>query len=124
MPNDRFMADGRKRLTESEGYRAARAEVIAAVRARYAEALASAGFLRRLVIRLRMQREIARELAKRPPIALRNTRYLLVQNLKRAVLNELNHGLQAEMWAQRQFFPFGAGMRALDRPWDQKPWSE
>jgi len=68
--------------------------------------------------------EIARELAKRPPIALRNTRYLLVQNLKRAVLNELNHGLQAEMWAQRQFFPFGAGMRALDRPWDQKPWSE
>jgi len=68
--------------------------------------------------------EIARELAKRPPIALRNTRYLLVQNLKRALLNELSHGLQAEMWAQRQFFPFGAGMKALDRPWDQKPWSD
>ena len=48
----------------------------------------------------------------RPPIVLRNTRYLLVQNLKRAFLNELSHGLQAEMWAQRQFFPFGAGMQA------------
>jgi enoyl-CoA hydratase/carnithine racemase len=68
--------------------------------------------------------EIARELAKRPPIALRNTRHLLAQNLKRAFLNELDHGLQAEMWAQRQFFPFGAGMQALDRPWDEEPWSE
>jgi len=68
--------------------------------------------------------EIARELARRPPIALRNTRHLFTQNLKRAFLNELSHGLQAEMWAQRQFFPFGAGMRALDRPWDQKPWSD
>ena len=68
--------------------------------------------------------DIARMLALRPPIALRNTRHLLVQNLKRAFLNELDHGLQAEMWAQRQFFPFGAGMQALDRPWDQKPWSD
>ena len=68
--------------------------------------------------------EIARELARRPPIALRNTRYLMVQNLKRAFLNELSHGLQAELWAQRQFFPFGAGMKPLDRPWDRKPWSD
>ena len=68
--------------------------------------------------------EIAREIAMRPPIALRNTRHLLTQNLKRAFLNEIDHGLQAEMWAQRQFFPFGAGMQGLDRPWDQKPWSE
>src|SRR5215510_1682530 len=68
--------------------------------------------------------ELARDLARRPPIALRNTRHLFTQNLKRAFLNELSHGLQAEMWAQRQFFPFGAGMRALDRPWDQKPWSD
>ena len=33
------------------------------------------------------------------------------QSLRRAFLNELDHGLQAEMWAQRQFFPFGAGMQ-------------
>ncbi len=68
--------------------------------------------------------EIARQIAMRPPIATRNTRHLLVQNLKRAFLNELDHGLQAEMWAQRQFFPFGAGMQGLDRPWDEKPWSD
>jgi enoyl-CoA hydratase/carnithine racemase len=68
--------------------------------------------------------EIGRDLAMRPPIVLRNTRHLLVQNLKRAFLNDLDHGLQAELWAQRQFFPFGAGMQPLDRPWDQKPWSD
>jgi len=68
--------------------------------------------------------EVARQIAMRPPIATRSTRHILVQNLKRAFLNELDHGLQAEMWAQRQFFPFGAGMQGLDRPWDQKPWSD
>ena len=68
--------------------------------------------------------EIAHQLAMRPPIALRNTRHLLTQPLKRAFLDDLDHGIQAEMWAQRQFFPFGAGMQALDRPWDQKPWSD
>jgi len=68
--------------------------------------------------------EIARQIAMRPPIATRNTRHLFTQNLKRAFLDELSHGLQAEMWAQRQFFPFGAGMQGLDRPWDQKPWSD
>jgi enoyl-CoA hydratase/carnithine racemase len=67
--------------------------------------------------------EIARDIAMRPPIAIRNTRHLMVQNLKRAFLNEMDHGLQAELWAQRQFFPFGAGMQGIDRPWDQKPWS-
>jgi hypothetical protein len=71
MSKERFIADGRKRLEESEGYWAARAEVIAAVRARYAASLASAGVLRRLVLRLRMEREIAREVANlAPPEAL------------------------------------------------------
>jgi enoyl-CoA hydratase/carnithine racemase len=68
--------------------------------------------------------EIAREIVKRPPIVNRNTKYVLTQSLRRAFLNELHHGLQAEMWGQRQFFPFGAGMQGLDRPWDQKPWSD
>jgi enoyl-CoA hydratase/carnithine racemase len=67
--------------------------------------------------------EIARDIAMRPPIAIRNTKHLMVQNLKRAFLNEMDHGLQGELWAQRQFFPFGAGMQAIDRPWDQDPWS-
>ena len=71
MSKERFIAEGRERLMESKGYRAARAEVIAAVRARYAEPLASAGALRRLVLHFRMQHEIARETARlAPPEAL------------------------------------------------------
>lgn len=69
------MPDERLTVTSSSSnprkYRAAREEVIAAVRARYAESLASAGNLRRLVLRLRMQREIARKLDElAPPDAL------------------------------------------------------
>jgi enoyl-CoA hydratase/carnithine racemase len=67
--------------------------------------------------------ELARELAKRPPLALRYTRLLFTQDLKRAFLDELAHGLARETYAQRQFFPVGAGMEPLDRPWDKKPWS-
>ena len=67
MPKERFMADGRERLMESKGYRTARAEVITAVQARYSEDLASAGVFRRLVLRFRMGREVAREVDKLAP---------------------------------------------------------
>ena len=71
MSDERFIADGRERLMASKEYRAARAEVIAAVQARYAESLASAGIFRWLVLRLRMEREMVREVAKlAPPGAL------------------------------------------------------
>lgn len=68
--------------------------------------------------------ELARELAKRPPLVLRYTRLLFTQNLKRAFLDELAHGLARETYAQRQFFPVGGGMTPLDRPWDEEPWSD
>jgi enoyl-CoA hydratase/carnithine racemase len=68
--------------------------------------------------------ELARELAMRPPLVLRYTRQLFTQDLKRAFLDELGHGLARETYAQRQFFPMGGGMRGLDRPWDQEPWSD
>jgi enoyl-CoA hydratase/carnithine racemase len=68
--------------------------------------------------------ELARELAKRPPLTLRYTRLLFTQDLKRAFLDELAHGLARETYAQRQFFPVGGGMAPLDRPWDRKPWSD
>jgi len=71
MPEERFIVDGQEQIEKSEGYRAARAEIIASVRSRYAESLASAGIFRRLLLRLRMQREINREVAKlAPPNAL------------------------------------------------------
>ena len=66
----------------------------------------------------------ARELAKRPPLVLRYTRQLFTQDIKRAFLDELGHGLARETYAQRQFFPIGGGMRGLDRAWDQEPWSD
>ncbi|MFF2846316.1 enoyl-CoA hydratase/isomerase family protein [Streptomyces sp. NPDC058001] len=67
--------------------------------------------------------ELARELAKRPPLVLRYTRQLFTQDLKRVFLNELGHGLARETYAQRAFFPFGGEMEPLDRPWDDQPWS-
>ena len=68
--------------------------------------------------------ELARELAKRPPLVLRYTRMLFTQDLKRAFLDELGHGIARETYAQRQFFPVGGGMAPLDRPWDKEPWSD
>lgn len=68
--------------------------------------------------------ELAHELAKRPPLALRYTRLLFTQDFKRAFLNELAHGLARETYAQRQFFPVGGGMEPLDRAWDKEPWSD
>lgn len=67
MTKERFIADGRERLIATKEYRAARTEVIAAVRARYAAPLANAGFFGRLVLRFRMEREIAREIEKLAP---------------------------------------------------------
>lgn len=68
--------------------------------------------------------EIARELARRPPLTLRYTRLLFTQPFRRAFLDELAHGLARETYAQRQFFPVGGGMAPLDRPWDEEPWSD
>ncbi len=68
--------------------------------------------------------ELALELAKRPPLTLRYTRMLFTQDLKRAFLDELGHGIARETYAQRQFFPVGGGMTPLDRPWNEKPWSD
>ena len=67
--------------------------------------------------------EHAYELVKRPPLVLRYTRQLFTQNLKRAYLDEMGHGLARETYAQQEFFPFGGGMEPLDRPYDQKPWT-
>jgi enoyl-CoA hydratase/carnithine racemase len=68
--------------------------------------------------------EIARELARRPPLVLRYTRQLFTQPLKRAFLDELGHGLARETYAQQAFFPFGGRMDPLDRAWDRNPWSD
>lgn len=71
MSDDRFVIDGHERLTSTSEYQAASQQIIAEVRARYAEPLASTGIFGRLALRLRMRREIDRRLAElAPPDAL------------------------------------------------------
>jgi len=68
--------------------------------------------------------ELARDLARRPPLTLRYTRMLFTQRLKRLCLDELAHGFAREAYAVQQFFPVGGGMRPLDKPWDEDPWTD
>lgn len=67
--------------------------------------------------------EHAYELVKRPPLVLRYTRQLFTQQLKRAFMDELGHGVARETYAQQEFFPFGGGMEPLDRPYNENPWT-
>lgn len=62
--------------------------------------------------------DLAREIVKRPPMATRYTRRLFTQDLKRACLNELSHGIGLELLAQRQYYPVGGGMDGLTNAWD------
>jgi enoyl-CoA hydratase/carnithine racemase len=62
--------------------------------------------------------ELGREIAKRPPMATRFTRRLFTQDLKRACLNELSHGITMGVFASRQFYPVGGGMDGMIRAWD------
>jgi enoyl-CoA hydratase/carnithine racemase len=68
--------------------------------------------------------ELARELVKRPPLTLRYTRMLFTNPLRRVFVDELSHGLARETYAQRHFFPFGGRNDPLDRPWNERPWSD
>lgn len=66
--------------------------------------------------------ELAREIIKRAPITLHATKRLLSQNLKRAVLNDLSHGIALELLAQREFYPVGGGMNGMQKHWtDSNP---
>lgn len=49
--------------------------------------------------------ELAHELVKRPPLTLRYSRQLFTNQIKRAMLDELGHGLARETYAQRVFSP-------------------
>ncbi|UXA05360.1 enoyl-CoA hydratase/isomerase family protein [Mycobacterium sp. SMC-2] len=62
--------------------------------------------------------ELARDIAKRPPMATRYTRMLFTQNFKRACIDELSHGIGLELYAQRQFYPVGGGMGPIKQAWD------
>lgn len=66
--------------------------------------------------------ELAHEIVKRPPIATNLTRRLFVQDMKKAVLNHLNHGIMTNLLAGRQFYPNVPGMEPMMNSWlSEKP---
>lgn len=62
--------------------------------------------------------EIARQIAKRPPMATRYTRRLIARNKRRMVLNELEVGQMYELYAMRQFYPSVGGQKPITNDWD------
>ena len=68
--------------------------------------------------------ELARYLTLRPPLTLRLTRSILVQELKRATVNDHSFGQYQELFAMRNFFSWRGGKEPLDRPWNQDPWAD
>ena len=68
--------------------------------------------------------ELARMLAMRPPLTLRLTRSILVQELKRAAVNDLAFAQYQELYGMRNFLSYRGGNAPLDRPWDQDPWAD
>jgi enoyl-CoA hydratase/carnithine racemase len=68
--------------------------------------------------------ELARYLAMRPPLTLRLTRAVLVQEFKRAAVNDLAAAQYQELYAMRNFFSYRGGKDPLDRAWNDDPWAD
>ena len=68
--------------------------------------------------------ELAHQLALRPPLTLRLTRSVLVQELKRAAVNDLASAQFQELYGMRSFFSYRGGKEPLDRAWDDDPWGD
>jgi enoyl-CoA hydratase/carnithine racemase len=61
---------------------------------------------------------IARTIAQKPPLTRKFTRHLLTQPFRKAVVEELNHGLALEIYAMRAFWP--TGNQAMTQPWNSE----
>jgi enoyl-CoA hydratase/carnithine racemase len=66
--------------------------------------------------------ELAHYLAMRPPLTLRLTRSILIQQLKRAAVDDLAFAQYQELFGMRNFFSYRGGKDPLDRPWNDDPW--
>ena len=60
--------------------------------------------------------EIAKKIALKPPAARRYTHHLLTQPFRKAMVNELSHGIAVELYAQRIFWP--KGNQPMTQPWN------
>jgi hypothetical protein len=67
MSPSRFVADGRDRILEDPKAQSELAAAIAEITVRYAPALADASFLRRLVLRSQLRREIREAIERQAP---------------------------------------------------------
>jgi enoyl-CoA hydratase/carnithine racemase len=68
--------------------------------------------------------ELAHRLALRPPLTLRLTRSILVQELKRAAVDGLAFAQYQELYGMRNFFSYRGGKQPLDRAWNDDPWRD
>jgi len=68
--------------------------------------------------------ELGHMLALRPPLTLRLTRSILVQELKRAAVNDLAFAQYQELFGMRNFFSYRGGKSPLDRAWNDDPWRD
>jgi enoyl-CoA hydratase/carnithine racemase len=68
--------------------------------------------------------ELANYLALRPPLTLRLTRSILIQEFKRAATNDLTAGVYQELYGMRNFLSWRGGQDPMDRPWNDDPWGD
>jgi hypothetical protein len=64
---NRFVADGQRRITSTGDYQHKAQQIRTVVQAKYEEEIARAGRLKGWLLRFRMRREMARELEKLAP---------------------------------------------------------
>lgn len=62
--------------------------------------------------------ELAAKIALKPPITRKHTRHLLTQPFRRAMVDDLSHGLAMEVYAMRAFWP--KGNEAMTHPWNSE----
>lgn len=61
---------------------------------------------------------IAQGIAHKPPLTRKYTRHLMTQPFRRAVLNDLSHGLALETYGMRTFWP--TGNQGMTAHWDSE----
>lgn len=62
--------------------------------------------------------EVAKKINQKPPMTRRHTHHLLTQPFRKAVVEELSHGIALELYAQRVFWP--RGDQAITQPWNSE----
>jgi enoyl-CoA hydratase/carnithine racemase len=65
---------------------------------------------------LQRSMELAKKIAQKPPMTRRHTHHLLTQPFRKALVDELSHGIGLALYAQRGFWP--RGKQPMTQPWN------